>query len=141
MIISCDLLSVGAGAIVHQCNCRGVMGRGLALAIRNRWPIVYQHYRSAYDRGLLRLGTIQPVQVSPSLWVINLMGQDGWGTDRTRTDLDALRTAWPKVSIWAAERGLTVYAPWMIGCGLAGGDWAVVQPLVEGLCDVAWCRQ
>jgi O-acetyl-ADP-ribose deacetylase (regulator of RNase III) len=39
--VNIDLLGVQRGVIVQQVNCRGAMGRGLALSIRQKWPNVY----------------------------------------------------------------------------------------------------
>lgn len=137
-----DFLDIKRGILVQQVNCRGAMGRGLALAIRRKWPLVYSEYRRAFARGDLILGTIQLVKVGDELYVCNLAGQDKWGTDSPKTDLNAYKLAWPMVRDEASRLGLPVYAPWMFGCGLAGGTWSVVQPLVEQLCpEVVWVRR
>lgn len=39
-----DLLKIDKGIICHQTNCIGVMGGGIALQIRNKWPNVYKQY-------------------------------------------------------------------------------------------------
>lgn len=140
MMISGDLLKQ-KGLLVQQVNCRGAMGRGLALAVRQKWPQVYHAYRRAYDRGEWTLGKVQVIRVEAQVWVANLAGQDGWGTGRQQTDYEAYRAAWPKVYWWARNRQIDVYAPHCFGCGLAGGDWQIVQPLVEHLCpSVTWVR-
>jgi O-acetyl-ADP-ribose deacetylase (regulator of RNase III) len=141
-VLNMDLLDIQRGVLVHQVNCRGAMGRGLALAIRQKWPVVYSEYRKTFARGELKLGTIQLVQVEPDLYVCNLAGQDRWGTDSPKTDLGAYSLAWPIVSLEAARLKLPIYAPWMFGCGLAGGDWKIVQPFVEALCpEVNWVHK
>ena len=40
-----NILDAKADAILHQTNCKGVMGAGLALQIRNKYPDVYAKYR------------------------------------------------------------------------------------------------
>ena len=40
-----NLLNIRSGVICHQVNCIGAMGAGLALQIRNKWPIVYEKYK------------------------------------------------------------------------------------------------
>jgi O-acetyl-ADP-ribose deacetylase (regulator of RNase III) len=141
-IVNTGLLDTRRGVIVQQVNCRGAMGRGLALSIRQKWPNVYSEYRKLFISGKLILGEIQMVQVGPELYVCNLAGQDRWGTDSPKTDLGAYSLAWPIVSLEAGNLGLPVYAPWMFGCGLAGGDWSVVQPMIEALCpEVIWARR
>lgn len=141
-IVNTDLLGIQRGVIVQQVNCRGAMGRGLALAIRQKWPIVNSEYRKMFSAGELKLGSVQFVKVAPELYVCNLAGQDRWGTNSPKTDLGAYSLAWPIVSLEAEKLDLPVYAPWMFGCGLAGGDWSVVQPIIEALCpEVIWARR
>ncbi len=141
-IVNQDLLGIQRGVIVQQVNCRGAMGRGLALEIRRKWPQVYSEYRRMFASGKLRLGSVQFVKVGPELHVCNLSGQDRWGTESPKTDLVAYSLAWPIVSLEAEKLNLPVYAPWMFGCGLAGGDWSVVQPMIEALCpEVVWARR
>ena len=41
-----DILSVTKGIITHQFNCQGVMGCGIELQIRQKWPEVYQRYKA-----------------------------------------------------------------------------------------------
>lgn len=53
--ISGNLLAC-TGILVHGCNCKGVMGSGVAAAIRNRWPDVYKAYREKFLHDGLRLG-------------------------------------------------------------------------------------
>lgn len=141
-IATTDLLGIQRGILVQQVNCRGAMGRGLALAIRQKWPVVYSEYRKRFFAGELKLGSIQFVKVAPELYVCNLAGQLDWGTDSPKTDMGAYSLAWPIVSLEAGKLGLPVYAPWMFGCGLAGGDWSVVMPMIEALCpEVIWVRR
>lgn len=136
-----DLLSIDHGILVQQVNCRGAMGRGLALAIRQKWPQVYLKYREAYRQRQWQLGRIQLVRITDQLYVCNLAGQDHWGTDRQQTDYLALRVGFRRLHKWAFEHYLPVYAPWLFGCGLAGGDWSVVQPMIEAACPgITWVR-
>jgi hypothetical protein len=78
------------------------------------------------------LGRVQFVSVSDSLWVANMIGQHGLkpkaGVPPIR--LDAIRTSLGDVADFAARRGASVHMP-RIGCGLAGGTWDDVGPVVE----------
>lgn len=130
-IIEQDILDVTSGVICHQVNLKGKMGAGLALAIRQKWPIVFEKYKAMCDRGLFQLGSIQPVQVSETLWVCNLAGQEGYGRGQQQTDYDAVRTGLEKLNKWASDRSLQVYLPHGMGCGLAGGDWSVIEQIIK----------
>jgi O-acetyl-ADP-ribose deacetylase (regulator of RNase III) len=43
-----DLFESGCQALVNPVNCMGVMGKGLALVFRRRFPEVYDDYRAAW---------------------------------------------------------------------------------------------
>lgn len=136
-IESGNLLDVTTGIVVHQVNCKGVMGAGLAKALRAKYPNIYLHYRQFCQAGQFRPGMVQFVKQSDSLYVCNLAGQDGYGTDRRHTDYDALRVALSKLYQVGLERSLIIYLPYNMGCGLAGGDWAVVSQLINECCPNA----
>ena len=133
-IIEKDLLTVESGIICHQCNCLGSMGGGIALAIKNKWPVVYRTYRDTYDRQGLRLGEIQLVKVSDNLIVCNMMCQKYFGREpRLYTDYDAVRTAFKKLHD-TIGRTTQIYIPMNMGCGLAGGDWNEYSRIVDFYC-------
>ena len=127
---------VGAGnrIIVHICNDVGGWGRGFVLALSNRWKEPEMKYREwATSKVNFELGEVQFVQVEPTIWVANLIGQrdtkpgkDGAPPVR----YDAIRTGLAKVSAFAREISASVHMP-RIGCGLAGGTWDNIEPCIE----------
>lgn len=130
-VIERDILTIEEGVICHQVNLQGKMGLGLALAIKQKWPIVFERYKAMCDRDLFKLGSIQPVQVGESLWVCNLAGQEFYGRSQQQTDYDAVRVGLTKLSKWASDRNLQVYLPYKMGAGLAGGDWEVIRQIIR----------
>jgi O-acetyl-ADP-ribose deacetylase (regulator of RNase III) len=126
-----DLLADGTiTALGHQVNARGVMGAGLARAIRNRFPRAFTAYRLAWQSRQLVLGACLPVEVAPGRFIVHLVGQDGYGRGRRHTDYAALVTALTRFDHWARAHDVTPGLPYGLGCGLAGGDWTVVQRLI-----------
>lgn len=130
-IIDMDIFSVTEGVICHQVNCQGKMGRGIALDIKNRYPVAFNKYKLQCAHGQMKLGKIQVVQVAANLFIGNLAGQDRYGRDKRYTDYDAVRTCLKKIKIWAAERSIQVYIPYKMGCSNAGGDWDIVYKIIE----------
>jgi len=67
--------------IPHCCNNKGVMGAGVALALKNKWQLVYDSYKameSQSPKGLKnRLGEICNAIVEKNIIVTNMIGQDG----------------------------------------------------------------
>ena len=129
-IITADLLTA-PGNIGHQVNCRGVMGAGLAKAVRTRYPEAFRAYHEfCQSRPAPELlGMIQPVRLSPDRIIFNLFGQLNYGLGKTHTDYDALRTIAQKLM----DRDITIHLPYGMGCGLAGGDWTIVSQIFENV--------
>lgn len=137
-IINKDILTITEGLIAHQCNCKGVMGAGLAKGIRDRYPYAYKHYREAHLADNLYLGQTQILRVNDNLYVANLMAQDGYGRDRQYTDYNALSQCLTYIHQFVLEnKEINVYLPYGIGCGLAGGNWSVVKGLIDKYCPGA----
>lgn len=122
-----DILEVREGIVVHQVNCRRVMGAGLAKKIREAYP---QHYTD-YMHTAPALGKIVCTKVNNSMYVVGVYGQDGYGRIGCYTDYHALRVALKSVHTLSRQLKLNVYLPYGIGCGLAGGDWSVVSSVIE----------
>ena len=127
-----DITTVESGIIVHQVNCQGVMGSGVAKAIRNKYPFVYESYNymcKSYSEEYL-LGKANIVPVSNDLEVINLFGQLNYGKDGKRyTSYDALDNAFNEISNVYHGDIFDFHFP-LIGCGLGGGNWNIVYNII-----------
>lgn len=120
--------------IAHICNDLGGWGKGFVLAISKRWPEPEAAYRAWHrDRAKndFALGAIQVVPVEPYLWVANMVGQRGMKTGSKGPPIryEAVRTCLRKLAAEAERLGASVHMP-RIGCGLAGGRWEQVEPIV-----------
>lgn len=143
----------GPRIIVHVCNDVGGWGKGFVVALSRRWKTAEQRYRwwskgeraahaGEADPARFALGEVQLVEVEdgpPPIVVANLIGQRGLsaapdGTPPVRPD--AIRTGLATVAAYAARfAGASVHMP-RIGCGLAGGRWEEIGPIVQAeLCD------
>lgn len=121
------------GIIVHGCNAQGVMGSGVALAIKNKWPDVYQQYRDTYDikGSLMSLGRIIPVRVSDEVYVLNAITQQNYGrTGQRYVNYEAVARAFEDVRDWAKHMKMPVNFP-LIGAGLGGGDWEIISTIID----------
>lgn len=138
-------LKVSSGIILHQVNCQGKMGSGVAKSIKNQWPIVFNEYighcnysREAGDlTGESLLGEILPVKIKENLYVINLFSQQYYGKDHTRyTSYDALDDCLIKVQKFIDTNFNDedveypkVHHP-QIGSGLGGGSWNIIEAII-----------
>ncbi len=130
----------GVTIIAHVCNDQGKWGKGFVMALSARWPGPEQAYRQWYRdraRNDFGLGSVQLVQVEPYIWVANMVAQHGarGGTRTPPIRYPAVEECLVKVAQKAQELGASVHMP-RIGCGLAGGRWELIEPLiVKTLCE------
>lgn len=138
-----NLLESGADVLVNATNTRGVMGAGLALQFRERWPEMFAEYQqlaadnrlwtdlvhvwpnTAYD------GPEAPVTEAyePS-WIVNLhTKRDPSQPSRYLYVVSGLIDLVDHLTD-ELEDALTVAVP-ALGCGLGGLDWRVVEPLIR----------
>lgn len=123
----------GNKIIVHVCNDIGGWGKGFVLAISAKWKAPEQQYREWHQSADgFALGAVQFVQVETDLWVANLVGQHklGKGADGTPPiRYAAIGDGLAKVGEEALRLNASVHMP-RIGCGLAGGKWEEIEPLI-----------
>ena len=134
VVIYKDILTVEKGIITHQVNCQRQMGAGLARKIRDRYPKVYEEYKSIP----WRLGQIQIVRIDKDLFVCNLAGQNNFGKSVYRyTDYNAVRTGFKDLNDWRKEfrPDLNIYIPYRMGCDLGGGNWNTYLRIVGEECN------
>jgi len=127
-------LGKGPKVIAHVCNDLGGWGKGFVLAVSRRWSepeAAYRRWHRERAGNDFGLGAVQVVQVERLVWVANMVGQRGTrtGSKGVPVRYEAIDTALGALAGRAAELGASVHMP-RIGCGLAGGRWERVEPLV-----------
>lgn len=118
--------------IAHGCNCFCAMGAGIAKAIKAIFPEAYQADCATVKGAKEKLGTcsfaaLQVVGGRPCD-IVNAYTQYKWKVKGVKVDYDAVR----KCMSWIKQRytGKRIGLP-KIGAGLAGGDWNVIQKIIE----------
>lgn len=138
--INGDLLSVTEGVIVHGCNACGVMGSGVALAIKNKYPAAYREYTTHINESLAMDRPAQPGTMSiyvhnAKLIIINLITQATYGRDpRVRyVSYDAIDDGFRSIDNYMfSKQGLPQVLNFpLIGSGLGNGNWAVIKEIIE----------
>jgi O-acetyl-ADP-ribose deacetylase (regulator of RNase III) len=130
----------GNKIIVHVCNDIGLWGAGFTGDLTERWmrpQIAYFNYHQIHDTDKpMELGTVIKVKVEDDIWVANLIGERGFGRGGVVPPMryEAVRKGLVRVARMASELGATVHMP-KIGCGLAGGNWEMIEPIItETIC-------
>lgn len=119
----------GPKIIAHICNDVGAWGAGFVLALSRRWSAPEAGYRNMLHRPL---GRLQFVPVTNSIVVANMIAQSGLDVIHCQPPIryDALDTCLRKVGDEAHRLDASVHMP-RIGCGLAGGRWDEIEPIIQ----------
>ena len=126
-----DILREDVEAIVNTVNCVGIMGRGLALQFKNKFPQNFKEYQLACTNKEVQLGKMfvhQTGQLINPKYIINFPTKGHWKQKSKIEDisngLDDLITIIEKYSI-------KYIAIPPLGSGLGGLDWKMVKKLIE----------
>ncbi len=128
----------GVKIIAHICNDIGSWGKGYVLAISKRWSEPESSFKDWHrDETDFELGNIQIVQVEDDLHVANMIGQHGIRKQKGVPPIryEAVEQCLEKLAQRAKEMNASVHML-RIGCGLAGGEWEQIEPLIQHtLCE------
>lgn len=128
-------LTSGPKIIAHICNDIGKWGAGFVLALSRRWDEPERSYKEWYSLqkgNSFYLGAVQFVKVRPDITVANMVAQAGVGTGSKGPPIryEAVEACLKKLAAMAAYDKASVHMP-RIGCALAGGSWAKVEPIIQ----------
>lgn len=125
-----DLLEATEDIIAHGCNCSGGFGSGVAGQIAKKWPDVRAAYLKQHNSYGWELGSWQIVDADDKL-VINCATQKKYlPRGICHADYDAIREVMGHVKKYASHYNFSVAIP-KIGAGLAGGDWNVIEGILN----------
>jgi O-acetyl-ADP-ribose deacetylase (regulator of RNase III) len=121
--------------LAHGCNAHGVMGSGVARIVRDDYPEAYNEYVTAFKKatweGDDQMGTIIPVETNGKV-IINAITQHDYGRDGGRyVSYDAVSDAMLNINDWCVKYGETHVAMPQIGAKLGGGNWDVIEAIIE----------
>lgn len=118
-------------AIVNTVNCVGVMGKGIALQFKNKWPLNFAQYAAACKAKELRPGTMfihdSGGLVKPN-YIINFPTKDHW---RGSSKLKFIEDGLVDLVLQVKRLSIKSIAIPPLGCGNGGLEWSVVKPLIE----------
>ena len=125
-LTSGDLFDDPAEAYVNPVNCVGVMGAGLALQFRTRYPRYFQAYADCCREGGIAPGSVHlfATRERQPRYIISFPTKRHW-RDRSRlADIEAGLKTLRQAVIDYSVRSVAVPA---LGAGLGGLEWAQVS--------------
>jgi O-acetyl-ADP-ribose deacetylase (regulator of RNase III) len=128
----------GNKIIAHICNDVGAWGRGFVFSLTQKYPKSEQDYREWFQGNdetvtiPFKLGCIKFVKVADDVSVANMIAQHGILQVQGKLPpirYEALEECLRQLRIEALNLNASIHMP-RIGCGLAGGKWSMIEPLL-----------
>lgn len=126
-----DLLHAPEQAITNAVNTVGVMGKGLALQFKQRFPENFRAYAAACQMGEVKVGQMFVTRREPPegpRWIINFPTKQDW---RHPSRLEWVESGLHDLRRVLLAEGIRSVALPKLGCGLGGLDWNKVRPLID----------
>lgn len=126
-----DLLEADVGALVNTVNCVGVMGKGIALQFKRRYPANFKAYAAGCARGEVQLGRMFVFSldaITGPRYIINFPTKGHW---RARSRIRDIEIGLRDLVQVIRDQGIRSIALPPLGAGNGGLDWADVGPLIR----------
>ncbi|WP_417677608.1 macro domain-containing protein [Roseibium sp.] len=129
-----DMFDEPTEAIVNTVNCVGVMGKGVALEFKRRWPENFKAYKKLCDAKKISPGSMFIFENHDILsngkhrYLINFPTKQHW---RAKSKIEYVREGLSDFVNQVRELGIKSVALPPLGCGNGGLDWLEVRPLIE----------
>ena len=132
-----NLLQSQADVLVNTVNTVGVMGKGIALQFKIKFPQNFKVYVQAIEKGHVKVGQVLIVEVNasgPVKYIVNFPTKQHW---RSPSQLSWIKSGLDDLKGKLSHLPVKSIALPPLGCGNGGLDWAIVKPLmIDSLKDL-----
>jgi O-acetyl-ADP-ribose deacetylase (regulator of RNase III) len=122
-----DLFSSPAQVLVNTVNTVGVMGRGIALEFKNRYPEMFKTYQKKCENKSIDIGKLF-LWKKEEKWVLLFPTKKHW---RYPSQIGYIEEGLKKFANIYDKLGIESIAFPRLGCGNGGLDWNEVRPIME----------
>ena len=105
--------------IVNTINCVGVMGKGIALEMKNRFPEMFKIYKKYCQKGLIDIGKLWLYKHSNEQWILNFPTKKHW---KNNSEYEYIICGLEKFIKTYKYKGIKSIAFPMLGCKNGGLD-------------------
>lgn len=102
-IIKGDIFESDAQTLVNTVNCVGVMGKGIALVFKQKYPKMFERYKELCNSKHIKIGSLW-LYKGEKQWVLNFPTKDHW---RNPTEVEYLKLGLKKFVETYEEKGIT----------------------------------
>ena len=122
-----DIFDSPAQVIVNTVNTVGVMGKGIALSFKQRYPDMFKRYREVCEKNQLTIGKLMLIYEKDH-WILLFPTKENW---RNPSQLIYIEKGLMKFVNTYAEKNIHSIAFPCLGCGNGALSWEEVKPLME----------
>ncbi|MNF45859.1 Macro domain protein [compost metagenome] len=126
-----NLFDSQAEVIVNAVNTVGVMGKGIALDFKEKYPSNMAAYKQACTDGVVQIGKVFPVRVTESnsvIWVVNFPTKKHW---KGKSDIEWIKTGLVDLKRFIKSSNIKSIAIPPLGAGHGGLSWGEVKKCIE----------
>ena len=130
-LASGNLFNADVEALVNAVNCVGVMGKGLALQFKERFPANYKAYAKACKGGEVRTGAMFVFAtglLQNPRFLVNFPTKQHW---RDSSRIEEIESGLQSLVVEVRDRRIRSIAVPALGCGLGGLEWREVRPRID----------
>jgi len=135
-----DIFSEDAEAIINTVNCVGIMGRGLALQFKNKYPQNFKEYQTACKKEEVKPGRMfvhQTGQLTNPKYIINFPTKRHW---KGKSKIEDVESGLDDLIKTIHKLGIKSISIPPLGSGLGGLNWQVVRQKIEAKIADVDCR-
>jgi len=129
--ITGNLLEADTQALVNTVNTVGVMGKGIALQFKERFPINFKIYAAECKKGEMKVGKMLVVKentLNGEIIIINFPTKTEWFK---KSQYDYIEEGLKDLARVIEEYKIQSIAIPPLGCGNGGLKWDKVKPLMD----------
>lgn len=127
-----NLLDAPVDALVNTVNTVGVMGKGIALMFKERFPENFKDYAAACENKQVKVGRIHVTagtELGGPRWIINFPTKQHW---RSPTKIEWVQEGLRDLRDFIKKENIKSIALPPLGCGNGGLDWSIVKEEIVG---------
>ena len=122
-----DIFESKCSTMVNTVNCVGVMGKGIALEFKKRYPEMYLDYMNKCNAGMVKTGRPYLYETSVGSKILNFPTKDHWRSP-SRLSYVVEGLEWFVNNYEKYKIDSIAFPP--LGCGNGGLTWDVVGPIM-----------
>lgn len=127
-----DLLKEKVDAIVNTVNCVGVMGKGIALQFKKKWPQNFKAYQNACKKKEIKPGKIfvydLGLENEKPRYIVNFPTKNHW---REKSKISYIEEGLNDLKIFIQNNNIQSIAIPPLGCGNGFLEWKIVRQIIE----------